>query len=77
MSFYYPNNVMNFIQVQQDLCSVFPKEHWSKVSACISLYVLNMSMSLWMYAQLHLQFIYFGREYCTAKQHVVSHLYSC
>lgn len=39
----------NVNKVQQDLCSVFPSEHWT---------------------ELHLQMIYFGREYCTAKNHV-------
>jgi endonuclease-3 len=61
------SNESNVDKIQRDLMEVFPREHWNKV--CPSQYVPR---SLLIAAQLHLQMIYFGREYCTAKDHAVN-----
>lgn len=65
----------NVDKVQRDLMAIFPQDRWNKVCA---LYALSFSPCLFTSVttlQLHLQMIYFGREYCTAKDHKVNKNY--
>lgn len=74
----------NVDAVQRDLCKIFPEESWNKVSAVRKEECLRLFLSCQMTdgriffcpVQLHLQMIYFGREYCTAKAHEVI-FYAC
>lgn len=63
----------NVDNVQKDLCKLFPEDCWNKVLNIIhTMQFLCAFIFHRVAAQLHLQMIYFGREYCTAKAHVVS-----